>query len=310
MQNNRTILEPIGIATGIATAVVASIAIGQGLLFSKGTATLAGAVALGGAKSSLPIKAITAGSATTAKTAGAAKALGAAKAAAPATAAVQGVVQNGAVASQAATAGNFAAPVTKVTTGLLNSVAKGASPLLVGAAGGGAAGWVGTQQIRQAEARIREQEEGLWRELSQKLTTERLDPKRKEEADEGEIKPPSIQAPRSPAQPAGSGPDVGQERLPGIRPAQAREGIALVKAPGPAQPAPDNLQTINGIGPIYAELLNRAGITTFVQLAGHTPEQVHQLIAAEENSHMANVKSWIVQAEQLITPGTGSTNRL
>ncbi|MCB0062113.1 MAG: DUF4332 domain-containing protein [Caldilineaceae bacterium] len=298
MQNNRTILEPIGIATGIATAVVASIAIGQGLLFSKGTATIAGAVALGGAKSSLPIKAITAGSATTAKTAGAAKAVGAAKAAAPATAAVQGAVQNGAAANPVATTGTLAAPVTKVTTGLINTVAKNASPLLVGAAGGGAAGWVGTQQIRQAEARIREQEEGLWQELSEKLSKERLEPKRKEGPNEGEIKLPSAQTQQRPIQTAATTSDTRQQTGPEIRPAPSA-GNPMLKASITAQPEPDDLEIIKGIGPIYAELLNAAGVTTFAQLAAQTPEQVHELIAVEENSHMADVESWIAQAQQL-----------
>ncbi len=313
VQNNRTILEPIGIATGIATAVVASIAIGQGLLFSKGTATIAGAVALGGAKSSLPIKAITAGSATTAKaagTAGAAKAVGAASA----PAIVQGAAQGGAAANQAASLGTLAAPVSKVTTGLLNSVAKSASPLIVGAAGGGAAGWVGTQQIRQAEARIREQEEGLWQELSAKIAKERPEHKHKEEADGGEISPPSAQPPQGPAQsPVAITPGDKQPSGPVVRPAPPSVGNPVLSQPAqpkPAQPAPvqqkpepDRLERIKGIGPIFAQLLNAAGVTTFAQLAAQTPEQVHQFITDEENSHMADVESWIVQAQQFANPG-------
>ena len=301
VQNNRTILEPIGIATGIATAVVASIAIGQGLLFSKGAATIAGAVALGGAKSSLPIKAITAGSATTAKAAGAAKAVGAAKAAAPATAVVQGAVQSGAAANPVATAGTLAAPVSKVTTGLLNTVAKSASPLLVGAAGGGAAGWVGTQQIRQAEARLREQEEGLWQELSEKLAKERPEPKRKEGAGEGEIKPPPAQA-RQGAAPMAAATAKGnkQQGDPVIHATTPSVENPVEKPPVPAQSTPDDLEIIRGIGPVYAQWLMAGGITTFAQLANQTPAQVHQLIALEENSPMANVESWIEQAQQLM----------
>jgi predicted flap endonuclease-1-like 5' DNA nuclease len=304
VHNNRTILEPIGIAAGIATAVVASIVIGQGLLFSKGTATVAGAVALGGAKSTLPIKAITAGSATTAKTVGAAKVVGAAKAAAPATAAVQGAVQSGAAANQALTTSTLATPVSKVTTGLLNSVAKNASPLLVGAAGGGAAGWVGTQQIRQAEARLREQEEGLWQELSGKLAKERPEAKRKEEAGEGEIKPPSAQPAQGAAQPAATAQGTKQLRNPEVRPATPKAEHPVVKAAEPAQLEPERLEIIKGIGPIYEQLLNAAGITTFAQLAAQTPKQVHQIIAAEENSHMANVESWLEQAQQLDDSGS------
>lgn len=307
IQNNRSILEPIGIATGVATAVVASIAIGQGLLFSKATATFAGAVALGGAKSSLPIKAITAGSATTAKTVGAAKAAGAAgavKAAAPTTAVVQGAVQNGVAANQVATAGTLAAPVSKVTTGLINTVAKNASPLLVGAAGGGAAGWVGTQQIRQAEARLREQEEGLWQELSEKLAKDRPEPKRKEESGKGEsgkgeIKPPPAQAPQPPVQTATTTPSDRSQSSPNIRPAPPSAENPMLQASPSVQPEADDLAIIKGIGPIFAQLLNRAGITTFAQLATQTAQQVHQIIAVEENSQMANVESWIEQAQQL-----------
>lgn len=55
----------------------------------------------------------------------------------------------------------------------------------------------------------------------------------------------------------------------------------LAPEPAPAPPArPDDLALLNGIGPKIAEMLGRAGITTFTELASTSVERLRELLAA------------------------------
>ncbi len=45
---------------------------------------------------------------------------------------------------------------------------------------------------------------------------------------------------------------------------------------------PDDLTKIEGVGPRIAELLNNHGISTFRELSTVSPDQIRQILAAEE----------------------------
>jgi predicted flap endonuclease-1-like 5' DNA nuclease/uncharacterized protein (DUF697 family) len=66
----------------------------------------------------------------------------------------------------------------------------------------------------------------------------------------------------------------------------------------PAAKGGDWLQTIRGIGPVYAERLNAAGITRYAQLAALSPEQVRDAIGRNPVSG-ENLGAWIEQAAAL-----------
>lgn len=264
IQNNRPILEPLAIATGVAVVVVGSAAAGQALLLSKGAAAT-GAIAVGGAKSALPVKVMSVGGTTSGKTAGASV-----------PALLQNVAQNGlssvnnTVSTLNQTATSSMALVDKLG-GLANTIQANAPAFLVGAAGGGAAGvGVGAQQKRQTDARLREQETQL--QAQQDQLTELQAATAAQSATLATLQ--TAPAPSDLEQPAPS--------LPEVEP-----------------PEPDRLVVIKGIGPVYAKLLNDAGITTFAQLAQQTPEQLDEILGAEENSRMADVEDWIEQAQAL-----------
>ncbi|MCL4295638.1 MAG: DUF4332 domain-containing protein [Anaerolineae bacterium] len=63
----------------------------------------------------------------------------------------------------------------------------------------------------------------------------------------------------------------------------------------------DPLVDIDGIGPVYAERLKRAGIVSFWQLASMTPEQVREIIGPEEWQKI-DAASWIAQARAMASP--------
>ena len=60
---------------------------------------------------------------------------------------------------------------------------------------------------------------------------------------------------------------------------------------------PDDFTEIDGIGSARQKFLNEAGIYTFAQLAGSTPEELRQALG--ESSRLANVETWIEQAKEL-----------
>lgn len=63
----------------------------------------------------------------------------------------------------------------------------------------------------------------------------------------------------------------------------------------------DPLIDIEGIGPVYAERLNRAGVFSFWQLANMTPEQVGEIIGPEAWQKI-DAASWIAQARAMASP--------
>lgn len=62
---------------------------------------------------------------------------------------------------------------------------------------------------------------------------------------------------------------------------------------------PDDLVKIIGIGPVGARTLYRAGICTFEQLAGATPEELHELFPIAVAGDEPNFPHWIAQATEL-----------
>jgi predicted flap endonuclease-1-like 5' DNA nuclease len=63
-------------------------------------------------------------------------------------------------------------------------------------------------------------------------------------------------------------------------------------------PAPDDLEVINGIGPVIARQLNEAGIFTFEQLAAQTPEFLRNTLG-DAVQRLADEESLLTQARQL-----------
>ena len=58
----------------------------------------------------------------------------------------------------------------------------------------------------------------------------------------------------------------------------------------------DDLQQIAGIGPVYAQRLNDAGVTTFAALALQSPQRVLEITGARSE---AAASAWIDAAQQL-----------
>ncbi len=77
----------------------------------------------------------------------------------------------------------------------------------------------------------------------------------------------------------------------------------LVTAPTAEIALPDDLEAINGIGPVYAGRLRTAGIETFAQLAELTPERIQEIIGAIRSGHMIEAEKWIAEARQFIEHG-------
>jgi predicted flap endonuclease-1-like 5' DNA nuclease len=69
------------------------------------------------------------------------------------------------------------------------------------------------------------------------------------------------------------------------------------RAPEPP-PAPDDLKRIEGIGPRYSGVLQAAGIRTYAQLAAASPDQLDQILEAEDRrlARLADPTSWPEQA--------------
>lgn len=277
IQNNRSALEPLAIATGVATVVVGSLALGHGLLVTKGAALAKGA-----------LTASTGGTTT-----GQAVPLNAAL--------VQDLAQRGAALGKAATTlnqttANGALLVDKVA-GLANTVQStvqaNTTPFLAGAAGGGAAGaGVAVQQKRQTDARLSEQEAQL---QAQQAHAEQLN---------AQMTAAEAHMERTLAETT----QLREQRL------ADQEQIEFLQdelsAARSLAAKPDRLEEIKGIGPVYADLLHKGGITTFAQLAQQTPETLQEIVAVQETSRMVNVRSWITQAQALANEQTRSNTEL
>jgi predicted flap endonuclease-1-like 5' DNA nuclease len=73
--------------------------------------------------------------------------------------------------------------------------------------------------------------------------------------------------------------------------------VGKVRRPANAQPKPDDLTQINGIGPVMSKRLNKAGIFTYAKLAQSTIEELQ--VALKESKRGANFEMWIKQAGKL-----------
>lgn len=73
----------------------------------------------------------------------------------------------------------------------------------------------------------------------------------------------------------------------------ARNGQAAIAV---ALASPDDLTLIHGIGPTFARRLRDAGITTYVQLASYTPEELQTITKAAV--WQANPTDWVAQARE------------
>ncbi len=62
-------------------------------------------------------------------------------------------------------------------------------------------------------------------------------------------------------------------------------------------PARDDLKRIEGIGPVMERVLNEAGITTFAQLAQHTPEELQAILDAAGVRRITSPETWAEQAK-------------
>lgn len=77
------------------------------------------------------------------------------------------------------------------------------------------------------------------------------------------------------------------------------------KVVSPAKPAAidsavDKLVRIRGIGPVFAQRLEEAGITRFTSLVEHSPERLCEITGLRQGQS-ALAESWIAQAEQIIS---------
>jgi|GEM_PF-1842213 len=68
----------------------------------------------------------------------------------------------------------------------------------------------------------------------------------------------------------------------------------------PAPVAPNPLEEIQGIGPVFARRLHEAGIVTLADLAAQTPEQVRTTMATVRGGKLINAQAWIDQARHLM----------
>lgn len=62
------------------------------------------------------------------------------------------------------------------------------------------------------------------------------------------------------------------------RQALSERPAEIVKAPAAATAAPDDLQQVRGVGPVFADRLQQAGITTFSQLATTSAEELARVL--------------------------------
>lgn len=88
--------------------------------------------------------------------------------------------------------------------------------------------------------------------------------------------------------------------------ATARTNLNELQTKLAAQPVapvvPDRLEEIKGIGRVFAQKLNAAGINTFADLAAQTPEHLRAIIGANRASSTIQPAEWIQQAQQLVQP--------
>lgn len=152
-----------------------------------------------------------------------------------------------------------AALVDKVAA-LLNTISTNAVPLTAGALGGGAAGVGATRyQVRKIQDALTAQE-------AQTATA---------------------QAERSRLEEALA---LAQSTLHTLQTTPASQPVTPI--------GQERLEQIKGIGRVFAQKLNAAGIYTIAELAEQTPARLREIIGATRAGTMAHPADWIQQARQ------------
>ena len=62
---------------------------------------------------------------------------------------------------------------------------------------------------------------------------------------------------------------------------------------------PDDLTVLDGVGPKTAEALNKAGITTYAQMAAASPKELLDKLAGVRGVTSEKLSAWIKQARKL-----------
>jgi predicted flap endonuclease-1-like 5' DNA nuclease len=84
-----------------------------------------------------------------------------------------------------------------------------------------------------------------------------------------------------------------------LRPAPAARGL-MGQQPA-ARAAADDLEIINGIGPVFARRLQGAGVRTFSDLLAASPERLLEIV--QSSPGLADPDSWREQAARLLGKG-------
>ncbi|MCB0166764.1 MAG: hypothetical protein KDI79_21235 [Anaerolineae bacterium] len=77
-----------------------------------------------------------------------------------------------------------------------------------------------------------------------------------------------------------------------------RQSVPVAAPPPPVNQEKDNLEHINGIGPVFAKRLNNAGIFTFAELAAESPDRVRDIINPEEWQKI-EPELWLEEAREI-----------
>jgi predicted flap endonuclease-1-like 5' DNA nuclease len=92
--------------------------------------------------------------------------------------------------------------------------------------------------------------------------------------------------------------EIGRLQAELARAAEVPAALAAVPAAALAPPEPSDLKRVEGIGPQIEEILNKAGITSFQQLAEATTDHIQTLLEeAGERFHLADPGTWVEQAK-------------
>lgn len=153
---------------------------------------------------------------------------------------------------------------------LFQTISANAAPLTVGVVGGGAAGVGATRyQVRQAQDALAAQ-------------TAAAEAERSQLAD-------ALTAAKA-----------------NLAELQSKLAASPIVQPA-VQAAQDQLEAIKGIGRVFAQKLNDAGIYTFADLAAQTPERLREIIGTARASSMVHPADWIQQARQRVQPEAPAT---
>lgn len=150
-----------------------------------------------------------------------------------------------------------------------NTISTNATPLTVGGVGGGAVGvGITRYQVRQAQ-------DALANQMAQTAAVE---------AERGQL----------------------ADALTAAK-ANLNELQAKLAAQPAVQTVQDQLEAIKGIGRVFAQKLNAAGIYTFADLAAQTPERLREIIGTARAASMVQPADWIQQARQRLRPDAPAT---